>query len=287
MTGLFKFSGLVAALVFTQGAIAGEAWRLEGFDAPESALIGPDGKTLYVSVIAGGPGDKDGNGYIAKLSIDGSLLEDGWATGLDAPKGLVIRGDTLFVSDIDRLVAIDLATGGIGGSWPAEGAVFLNDTAVDGDGRVYVSDMLANRIHVLEDDTLSVFVEGDGLMHPNGLAVADGKLIVAAWGDGLRDDFTTETPGHLISVDLATKEISALGSGTPVGNLDGLEPDGAGSWLVTDWISGALYRISPDGAFDQLLDLPPGSADLEYLSDGNMVIIPLMLDGQVLAETLD
>lgn len=171
----------------------------------------------------------------------------------------MISGDTLFVSDIDWLVAIDIETGTISGTWPSEGAMCLNDTAVDAEGRVYVSDMLTNRIHVLADDTLSVFAEGEALDHPNGLAVSDGALVVAAWGAGMREDFTTGSGGNLLSVDLATGAVSDLGSGAPVGNLDVLEPDGAGNWLVTDWIAGALYRIAPDGSFEVLRDLPQGS----------------------------
>ena len=51
------------------------------------------------------------------------------------PEGLALTGDTLFVTDIDRLVAIDIERGEISGAWPAEGAQFLNDPAADTDGR--------------------------------------------------------------------------------------------------------------------------------------------------------
>ena len=96
--------------------------------------------------------------------------------------------------------------------------------------------MLADSIYVLENGALSVFLQGAGLLHPNGLRVEGDKLLVAAWGADIQPDFSTETPGHLLSVDLKTKAISNVGSGTPVGNLDGLEPDGAGNWIVTDWV---------------------------------------------------
>ncbi len=282
-------SGLVVAVMALGafGAQGAEVWKLDGFETPESVLFDEARAVFYVSNVSGQPMVKDGNGFISKLSPEGEIIERNWVTGLDGPAGLVISGDTLFVSDIDRLVAIDIETGTISGTWPAEGAMFLNDTAVDAEGRVYVSDMLANRIHVLADDMLSVFAEDEALDHPNGLAVSDGALVVAAWGAGMRDDFTTETGGNLLSVDLATGAVTDLGSGAPVGNLDGLEPDGAGNWLVTDWIAGALYRIAPDGSFELLRDLPQGSADLEYLPDGNTVVIPLMLDGEMVAETLD
>ena len=273
-------------LLAAPAALAEEVWTTGGFEAPESVVHDRARDVLYVSNVVGDPVGKDGVGYISRLAPDGTVLEMQWVGGLDAPKGMVLAGDTLWVSDIDRLVAIDLEAGEISGSWPAEGAVFLNDTAVDAAGRIYVSDMLTDRIHVLDGDSLSVWLEDDALTHPNGLVVQDGRLLVAAWGRDLQDDFTTLEPGHLLSVDLETRAISVV-STAGVGNLDGLEPDGAGGWLVTDWVAGGLYRIAPDGAAQKLLDLGPGSADLEYLPEGKLAIIPMMLDGVVTAQRID
>ena len=141
-------------------------------EAPESVLLDGRRDILYVANIAGDPVGKDGNGYLSILGPDGSVSIERWVTGLDAPKGLVLDGDTLYVTDIDRLVAIDVAEGTVAGTWPAEGAMFLNDTAVDDAGRVFVSDMLTDRIYLLEDGTLSVWLEDAALEHPNGLAIA-------------------------------------------------------------------------------------------------------------------
>ena len=158
---------------------------------------------------------------------------------------------------------------------------------MDGQGRVFVSDTATSRIYVLDGDTLSVWAEGDGPLHPNGLDVEDGRLIIAGWGEGLHEDLTTDAPGHLLAADLATGEVAALGSGAPVGNLDGLEPDGSGNFMVTDWIAGALYRIDPEGGFELLSDLPQGSANLAFLPEEGLAIVPLMLDGAVVAMTPD
>jgi sugar lactone lactonase YvrE len=270
-----------------QFASAEEAWVVSGLKAPESVVFDAENKALYVSNIVGEPAAKDGEGFISKLSMDGEVDAAGWVTGLHAPKGMVLSGGTLYVTDIDRLIAIDVAAGKVTGSWAAEGAQFLNDPAVDEQGRVFASDMLADRIYVLEGDSLSVWLEDQELQHPNGLAVEDGQLIVAAWGRDIQPDFTTKTPGHLLTIDLESKAIASYGSGQPIGNLDGLEPDGQGGWLVTDWIGGALYRVQPDGSFEQLLDLAAGSADLEYVADENLALIPMMLDGTLTAQRIE
>jgi sugar lactone lactonase YvrE len=264
-------------------ALADEAWTLSGLKQPESALFDPQRKVIYVSNVAGEPNGKDGVGFISKISPGGKLIDLEWVKGLNGPKGLVMNGDKLYVSDIDQLVEIDVDKGQVTNRWKAEGSQFLNDTAVDGNGRVYVSDMLADSIYVLDGGNLSVFLQDKGLLHPNGLRVEGNKLLVAAWGADIQPDFTTKTPGHLLSVDLKSKAISDVGDGKPVGNLDGLEPDGAGNWMVTDWINGALFRLHPDGKADQLLDLNKGSADLEFVENEKLAIIPMMIDGKITA----
>jgi sugar lactone lactonase YvrE len=268
-------------------ATAEEVWSLDGFKAPESVLFDAKRNVFYVTNIVGEPAGKDGVGYLSKVSPEGKLEAAEWVTGFDAPKGLVMKGDTLFVTDIDRLRAVDVESGQITGTWAADGAQFLNDTAVDAAGRVFVSDMLANRIYVLDNDALSVWLESEDLLHPNGLRIEDGRLLVAGWGRDIQPDFSSKTPGHLITIDLKTKAISDIGPGEPVGNLDGLEPDGAGNWLVTDWVAGALFRIHPDGKVEQLMDLNQGSADLEFMEEKKLAIIPMMIDGKLVATRLD
>jgi sugar lactone lactonase YvrE len=268
-------------------AAADEVWSLDGFQAPESVLFDAERNVLYVSNVAGAPNEKDGAGFISRVAPDGTMQEAEWVTGFDAPKGLVQSGNTLYVTDIDRLVAINVDSGEISGEWAAEGAQFLNDPAVDESGRVFVSDMLADRIYVLENDALSVFAEGADLQHPNGLHIDGDTLTVAAWGKNIKDDFSTETPGHLLAIDLNSKTVSSVGSGTPVGNLDGLEPDGSGGWLATDWVGGALYRIGADGAATELADLNQGSADLEYIPEEKLAIVPMMMDGKLTAYRIE
>ena len=127
------------------------------------------------------------------------MIEPEWVRGLNAPKGMVMNGDKLYVSDVDQLVEVNVDKGEVSNRWKAEGSQFLNDTAVDSGGRVYVSDMLADRIYVLDNGTLSVFLQDKGLLHPNGLRVEGDKLLVAAWGADIQPDFTTKTPGELVA----------------------------------------------------------------------------------------
>ena len=278
----------VSLLLFSASAnSATEIWSADGFKNPESALYDSNKDIIYVSNVNGGPGDADGNGFISRLKKDGSVEELEWISGLNAPKGLVQSGEKLYVSDINQLVEIDVNAGEISNTWTATDAKFLNDLAVDGSGNVYVSDMLGNTIYRLENGELTAWLQDESLQHPNGLSIDGNSLVVAPWGKELQDDFSTKVPGHLLSVDLAGKKISTLGTGEPVGNLDGLEPDGNGAWFVTDWMAGALFRISSAGEAQLLLDMNQGSADLGVIGGESTVLVPMMMDNKVIALSVE
>ncbi len=196
-----------------------EKWTLTGFEHPESVDLDVPHQVLYVSNIGKSPDGvagpqplaKDGNGFISKLSRDGKPIALKWVEGLDAPKGMVMKDYTLWVTDIDRLVEIDTRSGKITNTYPAEGSVFLNDPAVDAKGNVYVSDIAKRKIWKLENGKMSMWYDDDSLMHINGLRVIyGGKLLVAGWGRGMHDDGSTDSPGNLFTIDLKTKEVTNL-----------------------------------------------------------------------------
>jgi hypothetical protein len=280
---------LAGAPAATANADVKEKWSLSGFAHPESVDLDIPQQVLYVSNLNGGPLDKDGNGFISKLSRDGKLIQLKWIEGgMNAPKGMVMQGHKLWVSDIDRLHEIDTLAGKIVNTYAADGAVFLNDTAVDAKGNVYVSDIAKRKIWQLKDGKMSVWYDKDDLMHPNGLRVIrGGKLLVAGWGREMQDDGSTKVLGNLFTIDLKTKELKNYGSGAPVGNLDGLERDNHGGFFVTDFMAGKLFRIWPDGNFEKLLDLEQGSADLDMIDKGHTVIVPRMMKDTVTAYSVD
>jgi sugar lactone lactonase YvrE len=287
------FSAWIAAGTFSLGLAlsVGEAhaqlkliWETDGFDGPESVVLDDGAGVLYLSNVNGSPTEANGKGYVSKLSRDGQILEKEWVRGLNAPKGLGLHNGKLYAADINQIAEIDTKTGKILKIHEAPDATFLNDVAVHEDGRVFVSDMLENQIWVLEEGRLVLWLETDALENPNGLLAEDDRLVVASWGVP-KDDFSTDVPGTLKAVDYASKEIEKLGE-EPVGNLDGLQPDGRGGFLATDWFDGALYRFAPDGSFVKLLDLNKGSADLLVTDGGSLAIIPMMLDNKVAAYKL-
>jgi DNA-binding beta-propeller fold protein YncE len=257
-------------------------WELAGFENPESAFPDAEAGVIYVSNVAGTPTGKDGNGSISKVSLDGRMVAQKWVTGLDAPKGLALLGGKLYAADIDRLVEIDTKDGKVLARYDAAGAKFLNDVAADSAGNVYVSDMATNTIWRLSGGKLEAWLASEALLNPNGLLVQGDTLVVAAWGR-MTDGFATKVPGHLLAVSLADKSVKPLGSATPVGNLDGLEPLDKDTFLVSDWMNGKVFKIARSGEAKEILSLGQGAADLGYDAASKTAFIPQMKEGRLSA----
>lgn len=279
----FVAAGLLLSASLVQAhTVATKKWTLGGFAHPESVDLDLAHGVLYVTSIGGGPLDKDGNGYISKVSKDGKMLEQNWITGLNGPKGMVMNGFKLYVSDIDQLVEIDTRTGKVVAKYDAVGAKFLNDTAVDAEGNVYVSDIAKSTIWQLKDGKMAIWYEKPGMQNPNGLRVIRGdKLLVAGFGTGMHDDGAMDTKGNLLVIDLKTKDLTNLGGGQGIGALDGLERNGRDGFYATDFNAGALYNINRDGSFETVLDSKAGSADMDQFNNGHTVVIPQMLENEV------
>jgi len=249
---------------------------------PESVIYHPGSDALFVSNVNGSPDAVDGNGFISQLSVDGKILSLHWMDELNAPKGLALIDDYLYVADITELVVIDITNKKIVQRYPAEGAQFLNDVAVDKHDHVYVSDMMTNRIYRLSDGEFKLWFADPLLESPNGLLVEHDTLLIGSWGN-MTDGLATDTPGHLKKIDLNTLEITSLGDKTPIGNLDGVEADGMGNYLVTDWMNGRLLLVSPNGSSETLIEFEQGSADHTVMPEKNLVIVPMMLQNEVVA----
>ena len=175
---------LLSTLTFGTPAAAAPQllWETKGLAQPESVVQDPATGAIYVSNIAGAIMQKDGNGFIAKLKPDGTIATRQWVKGLNAPTGLALHDRTLYAADVDELLEINVASGEILNRYPAKGAIFLNDVAVDQDGTVYVSDTPTNTIWRLKDGLFEPWLANDALKGPNGLLVQGDKLIVSSFG---------------------------------------------------------------------------------------------------------
>lgn len=278
MTYLHTRIALPLIFAASSGLADGPLWTIDGLDMPESAVVDAAQGRIVVSLIGGHPQEADGNGALALLSEDGALIDPAWITGLDAPKGMAILGDRLLVADLGRLHEIDLAAGTLTRSLEVPGAVFLNDVTAGGE-QAFVSDMMTDSIWRYSDGALSLWLQDDALSHPNGLLLEGDRLLVGSWGTGMQADFTTETPGALLAVDLSSKEITVQAA--EVGNIDGIVRVGD-SLLLNDWVTGELFEIGAAGTARSIARHAPGLADIS--AHGDMLLLPAMLEGTLSAQ---
>ena len=135
-----------------------------GLSYPESIIS--DGRFLYVSNVgkALNPSEKDGDGFISKLSLQGQVITPSITTEkLNAPKGSAIIKGVLYVADIDRMIGIDLSSGkktvdiNLGNN-----VTFANDVAVKDDNTLFVSATDAGKIFEVNIKTSQVKAIADG-----------------------------------------------------------------------------------------------------------------------------
>ncbi len=269
-----------------QTAAASGPSKVEGFEGPESAKYDADLDVWYVSNVNGTPVAKDGNGYLSRLKGDGTVDTLKWIVSgtrgvtLDAPKGLALQGDTIWVADITNVRGFDRRTGAPVASIAVKGSKFLNDIAVGPDG-LYVTDSglegsakgIAHtgpdRIYrIAPDRRVTVAIESDSLAGPNGIAwdAAGSRFIVVPFAGNV---IRAWAPG--------SKTTTSLGAAK--GQLDGVELLGQ-RLLVTSWADSTLFTFE-NGTVTPVADGLPSPADIGVDTKRQRVGIPLLLENRV------
>lgn len=265
----------LAALLFLFSAKAQKlekVWETDTIVAvPESVLPDAGTKVLYVSLIDGAAWEADGKGGIGRLSFDGKQYDPTWVTGLNAPKGLGLYQNRLFVADISEVVVIDVKKGAVEKRISIQGASALNDVTVSEKGIVYVSDSKTARIWRLENDEPTLYLEN--MQGVNGLKAVGDALLIASGKTFLK-----------AGPDKSLTKIAELPQGG-----DGVEPLQNGDYLVSAWV-GSVFYVSASGTVKTLLDLQPekkNTADIGYDPTTRMVYVPTFLGKTVAAYRLD
>ncbi|MDR6941157.1 SMP-30/gluconolactonase/LRE family protein [Mucilaginibacter pocheonensis] len=237
---------------------------------PESVL--PDFKKgiLYVSEIDGNPNAVDGKGGVAKITVDGKIIDLDFTTGLNAPKGLGRFGNELYAADLSEVAVIDINTGKIKSKIAVDSAKALNDITVDAKGIVYVSDSKTKKIHRIENGKVSTFLTN--VAGVNGLKAVGDELFILGGQKFMKAD----SRGNLT-------QIAMLSCGG-----DGLEPVGNGDFLITCW-AGHIFYVTADGKIETLLDTQEkkvNTADLAYDNIKHILYVPTFWGNKVMAYKL-
>ncbi|MBN2175062.1 MAG: hypothetical protein JW731_13090 [Bacteroidales bacterium] len=239
----------------------------------ESVCYEPERKVLFVSCINGNPTEKDGNGFIAMLSLNGDIISHKWVTGLNAPKGMGIYNGNLFVTDIDRVVELNIDKAALVKEYQVENAKFLNDITIDPVGNVYISDMVTNKIHRIYKGIVETWLDDNQLKGTNGLFYEDKEILAG-------------TKSGIFSIRIEDKRIWQ--SVKINGGIDGLESDGKGNYIISDW-SGKIQLVNPESEPVLLLNTTSegiNAADIEFIIDRDLLLVPTFSDNRVSAYEL-
>jgi hypothetical protein len=239
----------------------------------ESVIYDKEHDVLYVANINGTPDVKDGNGFISKVAMDGTITAAHWISNLDAPKGMGLFNRKLYAADIDRIHEIDVVSGKVIQTYAVPGAKFLNDITTDAAGRVFSSDSNTGDIFMLQNGKISKWFSGvDG---PNGLLAEGNHMWVLAWN--------TKT---MNSIDTASRQMVMKADSLEF--PDGIEAVGNGDYLVSSW-KGMVQYVDTNGKSQVILDTRADSlsaADIAYIPEKKLLLVPTFYKNRVMAYEL-
>lgn len=279
-----------AASAMASGSAAAKIGETTGLNTPESVRYDAELDVFYVSNINGNPSQHDNNGFIAIVRADSTalppkMLVEGGKNGvtLDAPKGLALAGDTLWVADINHVRAFNRKTGAklADIDLSTQKAQFLNDAVIGGDGAVYVTDTgiafdaNGGTTHPGKDQILKISggkataLTADSLDAPNGIAwdKANGRFVLGGFA---AKAVQTWKPGDKMPATLA------MGPG----QYDGVEVLGDGRVLVTSWADSSVSVVQ-NGALSKMIGGVSGPADIGIDTKRNLVAVPRFSDAKV------
>lgn len=243
------------------------------FKGPECIRHDAERDRYLVSNINGKMLAEDNNGFISILDPSGNIVKRKWISPdtpgvtLNAPKSMEIDGRHLHVADIGVLRTFDMESGKPVRSLKIEGASFLNDIVVTGDGTLYVTDTGTEDVpgavyRVAQDGTVDRIAHGRDLHRPNGIDVnPDGTLSVVTYGGTTVINMTTD--GDIKN----RKKLKA-------GKLDGLIVGTGGGHLVSSWNGRHIVRIAPDGKTSVVLTDVRSPAAFDVDRKRGLLLVP-------------
>ncbi|MBL7114131.1 MAG: hypothetical protein ISS35_00060 [Kiritimatiellae bacterium] len=247
------------------------------FNWPEAIRVDHEAKRVFVANIetsTKGGWEADGKGFISVLYPDGSVIERKWRSSnadftFNAPKGMTILNEHLYIADISRLLVCPLDAEKPIRVIDIPGAQWLNDISTDGND-LYVSDTKSAKAYRVD------LITG-----------THNEIKAPEWINGI-----TSHKGHLYCVSIKLHELYEL---DPSGERDpipfGLKeyfvgPDGIevlkdDSFIISDVKGDRLLHVTADRKYVSTLAEVPCPADIAIDPKRNLLYAPSLFENKV------
>jgi sugar lactone lactonase YvrE len=251
-----------------------------GFSQPEAVRYDPDQDGYFVGNWGtGSPEAKDNNGYISRMTPDGTVDQTKFIAGgtngatLHSPRGMTIVGDTLWIVDADAVRGFNRRTGAplATADFSAFKLGFLNDIAAGPDG-LYITDTGTNDVYRVAGGRVTVAVQNAGLGGPNGITwdAANHRFIIVPWaGDSALKAWTA-----------GSKTLSVVGKNSGGTQFDGVEVLSGDRLLVSAQSDSSLWLFT-GGTGRPIIKTGGAPADIAVDTKRNRVAVPFVDRGIV------
>lgn len=286
---------ITAMSVFIFGAISCDSSSdtpfqqvvVTGLESPESIIKINDRIFVSNMGVAADGFAKDSDGSISELSSDGTIIKKKFQNGiLNAPKGLAILGNTIYVTDIDRVVGFDINSGNQVFEHLITGNNFMNDLCVVNNSLI-ASGTLSGNVYQINPQTNTSTILGN-IVGANGVTwdSKTNRLYVCSAGN-----ITAPNPvGKLYVKDMTTANspFTELPN-SPVASFDGIELIDDTKFITDDWTNGNVFVYDFQKNTSTTYTISGntrGTADLHYDKSSQLIYVPIPNSSSLIIEKL-
>lgn len=270
---LLAYGLFMPSLAFSQAIINDLA-------APQSIIADP-GYGYLVANANGEPGNRDNKGFIARLDEDGKLTNLHFIQGgnkttvLNAPTGMVLVGETLYVADIDTIRGFSRTTGHTTATIPMtrHHCASLTGLTANTTGQLFVSDTKTNAIYQInpaKEFAVSLVIQDEALASPRGLAInpRTKRLTGVSWDGGKVFEISDQgSIKELISNSFFSRRFH---------NLDGIAFDRFGSMYISDITAGKVWRVMADLKKQVIAEFLMSPAGIGVDREKHLILVPYL-----------
>ncbi len=270
---LLAYSLLAPSLVFSQAIINDLA-------SPQSIIADP-GYGYLVANANGEPGNRDNKGFISRLNEDGKLTNLHFIQGgnnttvLNAPTGMALVGEILYVADIDTIRGFSRTTGEPTSSvsmtrYHCDSLTGLTSNKT---GQLFASDTKTNAIYQIDPDnnfSVSLVIQDEALSSPRGIAIhpRTGRLAGVSLDGGKVFEITEQgTIKELLSNSFFSRRFR---------NLEGIAFDRFGSMYISDITAGKVWRIMANLKKQVIAEFLVSPAGIGVDREKHLILVPYL-----------